>query len=230
MCIIHLKNKMLATLLKEKKLVEIKEFLVKSTPEDLNKLDDHKIHPIWYVVGSRGQFDQDLLECLIICGMDINHPNRYGQTMLSWATESGFVELFAILLHFEPDLDKQDLTGNTALHEAVHFLRCELVKALLDAGADPNIQDKDGWTPIMLLAFGYRNQFILGQTEQRERYVLKYLLRYEADYHMKDRKGKTAIDIALEMNKKWFIEEILLYEKQKNKVTIDIAGFSDISL
>ena len=229
MCIIHI-QKMLTALLKERKYDEIKEFLVKNGTDEINKVDEHGIHPIWYVVSSRGKFNQDLLECLIICGMEINHPNRYGQTMLSWATESGFEELFIILMNFEPNLDKQDFTGNTALHEAVHFLRTEFVKVLLDAGADPNIKDKDGWTPLMLLAFGYRNQFILGQTEQRERYVLKLLLRNDADYLLKNNEGKTAIDIALQMNKKWFLEEIMNYEKQKNKVTIDMSSFSSLSL
>ena len=45
-------------------------------------------------------------------------------------------------------VDCQNLKGRTPLHEAARSGRPESVKLLLDAGADPNIKDKHGRTPL----------------------------------------------------------------------------------
>ncbi len=46
------------------------------------------------------------------------------------------------------DLDRPNADGNSALHTAVFFGHAECVKALLDAGADTNVLDKDGRRPV----------------------------------------------------------------------------------
>ena len=46
------------------------------------------------------------------------------------------------------DLDELDNLGHTALHWAVFGGYYEIVKILLEAGANPNIISEDGVTPI----------------------------------------------------------------------------------
>jgi ankyrin repeat protein len=58
------------------------------------------------------------------------------------------------------------------------------VKLLLEHGADPNIQDRYGWTSLHEAAIrGFVN-------------VVKLLLEYGADPTVKDKDGRTPLDLA----------------------------------
>lgn len=74
----------------------------------------------------------------------------------------------------------------TALENAVHKDQIESVKALLDGGADPNRTDPNGLTPLMMAA-GY------GYTP-----IVKVLLARGADTRLRDGKGSTALDYAID--------------------------------
>ena len=61
--------------------------------------------------------------------------------------------LLAIEGVLAPDVNFHDnfvgaATGPTALYWAVHFGNEELVRLLLDKGADPNLKDEKGRTPL----------------------------------------------------------------------------------
>jgi ankyrin repeat protein len=61
----------------------------------------------------------------------------------------------------------------------------EVIAALLKAGADVNVQIKDGWTPLMIAA---------GKNQNPE--VIMVLLGAGADAKAKNSEGKTAFDYA----------------------------------
>jgi ankyrin repeat protein len=73
----------------------------------------------------------------------------------------------------------------TPLEHAIHKHQVESVKALLDAGADPNLTDPRGVTPLMMAA-GY------GYTD-----IVTILLKRGADMKLRDRDGATALDFAI---------------------------------
>lgn len=54
-----------------------------------------------------------------------------------------------LLIQAGARVDRQDLSGNTALLLATHANRFDAVHALLQAGADPNIANQVGHTPLM---------------------------------------------------------------------------------
>jgi hypothetical protein len=79
-------------------------------------------------------------------GKDDLHPLLTTGCGSRWVTEE---TLLAILSH-APDVNKRGTKDVTALHEAAMWGRSvAFLTKLLDAGADVNAVDHDGWTPVM---------------------------------------------------------------------------------
>jgi ankyrin repeat protein len=85
------------------------------------------------------------------------------------------------------------LSTNTALMFETMYGTLEGMKFLLINNADPNIQDKNGWTALHKLAF-------LGEIDKKAKTKqlakLRLLLDYGANKSIKTKKGKTALDLA----------------------------------
>lgn len=54
----------------------------------------------------------------------------------------------------EPLFDLQDIHGQAALHVAARLGQAQVVKVLLEAGANADQADVDGWTPLRAAAWG----------------------------------------------------------------------------
>ena len=85
---------------------------------------------------------------------DVGLTNRFGGTALIPAAHRGHVEMVrALLARTGVDVDHVNDPGWTALLEAVILCdggpaNTEIVRMLLEAGADPDIADRDGVTPL----------------------------------------------------------------------------------
>ena len=88
------------------------------------------------------------------------------------------------------DVNVADSDGNTALWVATTESDVSVVRALLEAGADPNVQSRTpgGYTPLHMAASN-------GLIEAAE-----VLLQHGADVTIRNSQGQTALDVA---NKKW---------------------------
>lgn len=73
--------------------------------------------------------------------------NNDGSTPLHWACYTGSEIAFNFIVNYFDNLDYQDNDGLTALHLAVMSERTEIVKKLLQKGANKSIKDKKGRTP-----------------------------------------------------------------------------------
>ena len=80
-------------------------------------------------------------------GADVNAVDGCGEWPLKSAAEDNDIERIVWLLKHGAEVDRTS-TGETALHTAVRFDSREAIDALLKAGANPNVQDVDGWTPL----------------------------------------------------------------------------------
>lgn len=124
-----------------------------------------------HLVAARGR-PPEILACLSE-GTDVNSTGAYGETALHWAIEGGRSDMVRLLLERGADLNirdrlgrtplawaadagHQDLQGATPLHWTVASraggpsIRTELIQLLLAGGADPEIRDRTGKTPLDL--------------------------------------------------------------------------------
>ena len=116
--------------------------------------------------------DEEMVRALLEAGANANARNRNDEMPLHEATLHGDIDLVHLLLEAGAAVNARDGAGNTALHYALsfgnrilHMLRAkgintplhlvgngpaELVRALLEAGADPTLRNNEGNTPVDL--------------------------------------------------------------------------------
>lgn len=110
--------------------------------------------------GARGHLD--ILKMTLAHGADLQSTNRYGGTALIPAAERGHVETVQTLIEAGVAVDHVNKLGWTALLEAIILgdggeRHQQIVAHLLQAGADPNLADREGVTPLQhARARGYR--------------------------------------------------------------------------
>ena len=118
---------------------------------DVNIQDDMKNNPLLYA-GAEGFLE--ILKLTINAGADPTITNRYGGTALIPASEHGYVDVVKELLtNTDIDVNHVNNLGWTALMEAVilndgNDVQQQTVQVLIDHGADVNIPDNKGITPL----------------------------------------------------------------------------------
>lgn len=118
---------------------------------DIDIQDNRKDNPFLYA-GAEGLLD--ILKLAIDAGASTRLTNRFGGTALIPAAERGHVEVVSELLtRTDVDVNHVNNLGWTALLEAIILgdggpRRTEVVRLLVGAGADVNLADSDGVTPL----------------------------------------------------------------------------------
>ena len=136
-------------------------------------------------------------------GIDINAIGSSNQTALMYAASSGLLEMVKILLeaganpNIQSDEDGPD-EGTTALMKVASSYTChfaenvqEIIRLLVTAGADLNIQDQSGRTALIhgLLTWGYSKPAVE---------AIQILIALGTDLDIQDNAGKTALMYAQE--------------------------------
>lgn len=112
---------------------------------------DETSHSAYLIAAAQG--DVDLLRLTLNNGADVDSVDKWNGTGLTRAAELGHVEVVRRLLQTDIELDHTDHNGNTALHLAI-LLGCdekrhtEVVRLLIDAGADVNFPGTSDGTPL----------------------------------------------------------------------------------
>jgi E3 ubiquitin-protein ligase HECTD1 len=79
-------------------------------------------------------------------GVDVDYMDDVGQTLLNWASAFGTVDMVDYLLENGADVNRG--LKSSSLHYAACFCRTNIIKLLLQYGADPDLRDEDGHTPL----------------------------------------------------------------------------------
>ena len=105
----------------------------------------------WLLAGASGR--TEIIREMIPLKPDFSIRNRYGGNALIPACERGHVETIKLLLTTAIDVDHVNNLGWTCLLEIVILgdggpRHVEAARLVLDAGANPNLADKDGVSPL----------------------------------------------------------------------------------
>ena len=124
--------------------------------EDINAQNHMGWPRLVYVCrGDKGEHPEDVLRLLEL-GADIDVRNHKGKTALHCAAKAGFLKVIHLLIEKGATIDAPDNNGETALFEAIRSTikdgekQRAALEALLVEGADPNLKNRQGLTPLQV--------------------------------------------------------------------------------
>ncbi len=95
--------------------------------------------------------DEDIFDCLIELGFDVNQRGEDGYTSLHYAVSNGKLWAVARLLEHGADVNAINGGKETPLHLAFYGDRHKaIIDLLVEKGADINIRDDYGLTPFTM--------------------------------------------------------------------------------
>jgi len=125
--------------------VEVMEFLLASGV-DKNERDVDGNSALMWVVSSDGS--EDLMDCLVDQGANVNLQNFVGETALFTACARGLEDKVEFLLENGADVHIANLDGATPLHAAAGLGDASLIGLLVRYGASVNAGDDEGDSPL----------------------------------------------------------------------------------
>ncbi|RTE81758.1 hypothetical protein BHE90_003759 [Fusarium euwallaceae] len=127
-----------------------------------------------------------MVQALIDNGASCEDRDLTGLTPLHHAARLGFNKGLELLINEVGDVDLTDRKGFTAVHHAINsgMANADTIKLLKAGGADLEVQEHDGLTPLMLAVH-------LGRPS-----LTRQLLIQGANVHAKNGKGWTAMRLA----------------------------------
>jgi uncharacterized protein len=119
---------------------------------DVN-VEDERQQSAYLIATSEVGDDPRLLELILANGTDVDAKDSYNGTGLIRAADRGHVRIVERLLDTEVEIDHVNRLGWTALLEAIILgggdrEHTQVVRLLVEAGADVNLADGQGVTPL----------------------------------------------------------------------------------
>lgn len=141
----------------------------------------------------------EILHYLLEKGLSVNALSTAGYTPMQKAMDTQQLEAIKVLLYHGAIINSKDPMGQTILHYAA-LSDLEGTKLCLEKGADVNVEDIDGDTPLM-------NAVANHETE-----IVKLLLQHGASIHAQNKEGATAFSVCKNAEIQKLLEEHMKIE------------------
>ena len=123
-------------------------------------------------------------------------PKIIASALLRWSAKQGFPNVVQLMLENvgigSASVDDQDSDGRTALYWACVRNYEETARVLLQKGANPTVEDKQGLSPL--------HRIPLHDIESNAP-IVQTLTDYEADFHSHDSQGRTPYEVSQGLHK-----------------------------
>lgn len=106
-----------------------------------DQMDSQGLTPLWYAVRQGRAF---AAASLLKHGALVDRIYPSGETVLHLAARAGMGPMTRLLARYSQNIDQRDRDGYTPLMLASFYRHTDAASALLDAGADPTLQDNLG--------------------------------------------------------------------------------------
>ena len=201
---------------------------------EVNALDENGMTPLMY---QPKQHAPEVMKALIELGADPNRRGASQRTPLIYASISGGVDAVMLLIESGSEIDAREADGATALMNAAQLGHDAKVRLLLKLGANPNLVDNAGQTALMKAAKHVELPYWLALQESGKltrpkanesagsspglanNGSVEALLQAGAQVNAKDKKGQTALMLAVQQGNLPVIDRLLALGADPNIIS-----------
>lgn len=125
-------------------------------PKDINAMGTGGWPPLVYACRGDNREHPDKVQELLDLGADVDVRNYKGKTALHYAAKAGFSKVINLLIEKGATVDATDNNGETPLFDAIRSTiksgekQRAALEALLTKGANPNLKNRKGLTPLQV--------------------------------------------------------------------------------
>ncbi len=212
----------------ERENYETIEFLIASGA-DINT-QDNEGRTVLFDAVLKGPSNMNIIDYLISKGANIDHKDFHERTVIDDLVEAILIiqnnkkpsskrffdlvegeDYFALLkkmLLFKPRINEPKENGKTIIFDLLSYDNLELIKLIINAGADLNIVDNEANTP---LSFLIDKGLKISQQKEKEYFLerLVFLLKFRIDINSTDFEGRTVFHKAVMANDIDVVEKLL---------------------
>ncbi|AXH10864.1 hypothetical protein CP960_09040 [Malaciobacter halophilus] len=137
-----------------------------------------------------------------------NNKKPMSRRYLDINDEEDYFTLLKRVISYRPKLNRPRSNGRTTIFDIIIHNNLSLIKLLFNAGADANIMDDNGDTPLTILVdHGLKLKNLRAKEQFLERLV--FLLKFRIDVNVRDKEGRTVYHRAVMADDIEVVEKLL---------------------